>query len=85
MSTEIEHISEQANEKDEWKECVVDPDYEINVNYPYNIRRKSNGHVIAESVMKIGYTQCYLSRKLHYKHRIIAMQWIPNDDPEHKT
>ena len=85
MSTEIEHISEQANEQDEWKECVVDPDYEINNKYPYNIRRKSTGRIVKESLQSQGYPRVHLNAKDYQKHRIVALQWVKNDDPEHKT
>ena len=67
-------------------DCVVDADYEIFTEYPHQIRRKSNKRIIAESVDKSnGYIQCHLNGDKYYKHRIIAFQFIPNDDPDNKT
>ena len=64
-----------------WIECVVDSDYEIFTEYPYQIRKKSNKRIVKESIMPTGYIQCNLNRKTYYKHRIIAEQFIPNPDP----
>ena len=41
--------------------------------------------VITESVASNGYIRVNLNQKPYDKHRIIALQFIPNDDPEHKT
>ena len=67
-----------------WIECVVDSDYEIFTEYPYQIRRKSNKRIVKESISNRGYLQCNLNSKLNLKHRIIALQFIPNDDPDNK-
>jgi hypothetical protein len=63
-----------------WVDCVCDNDYEINTEYPYNIRRKGSDKIINEHVLKAGYVQCSLNSKIYYKHRIIALQFIPNPD-----
>ena len=34
------------NNNSEWIECVCDREYEININYPYQIRRKSDKKII---------------------------------------
>ena len=69
-----------------WIDCVVDNDYEININYPYQIRRKKNKRIITESIHKgNGYIQCSLNKKFYTKHRIIGLQFIENNDPENKT
>ena len=66
-------------------ECVVDNDYEINTEFPYPIRRKSNGKVIKETLDNVdGYQRCTLNGHLYLKHRLVALQFIPNDDPENK-
>ena len=63
--------------------CVCDCDYEIFTEFPFQIRRKSNKRIIAESINNTnGYVQCKLNGKQRYKHRIIAQQFIPN--PENK-
>ena len=69
-----------------WIECVVDPDYEIYTEYPYQIRKKSNKRIVGEFINKnSGYIQCHLNQKKYQKHRIISLQFIENDAPEIKT
>lgn len=68
-----------------WIDCVVDNDYEIYTEYPFTIRKKSNGHEVGEYIDKDGYVRCNLNQKPYLKHRIIALQFIQNDDPENKT
>ena len=74
---------EEIGEPEKWIECVVDKDYEISNKYPYNIRRKGTKRNISIKADKYdGYLKCNLNRK-HYKHhRIVALQFIPNDNPE---
>ena len=68
-----------------WQTCVVDSDYEICTEYPYQIRRKGSDKIIKESIHKTtGYIRCSLNCKQYYKHLIIAKQFIPNDAPEIK-
>ena len=65
----------------EWLECIVDTDYEINSEYPYNIRRIGSSKVINECVDRsTGYVICHLNRHKYSKHRIVAKQFIPNPD-----
>ena len=73
-----------TEEQGEWLECVVDNDYEIYSEYPFPIRRKGSNKVISEWIHKTGYILCKLNKKPYMKHRIIALQFIPNDDPENK-
>ena len=68
----------------EWEECVVDKDYEIWNKYPYSIRRKGKDRIITESIDDDGYVHCTLNRKRLFKHRIVAQQWLENDEPETK-
>ena len=63
-----------------WIDCVVDNDYQIFSEEPYQIRRKSNKKIIKEYVEKNGYIRCVLNLKKYNKHRIIAFQFIPNPD-----
>ena len=66
--------------------CVVDADYEIQKKFPFQIRRRSNKRIICENVEKrTGYVRCCLNCRKYYKHRIIAEQFVPNDDPENKV
>ena len=69
----------------EWLECIVDDDYQIWSEHPYPIKRNESDKVISEWIDKDGYVQCKLNGKLYKKHRIVALQFIDNDDPENKT
>ena len=61
-----------------WETLKVDDLYEINVEYPHQIRRKSNKRILKESCDGKGYLCVSLNRKSYRKHRIIAIQWIEN-------
>ena len=68
-----------------WIDCKVDSDYEINTEFSYQIRRKYDQRIIRESVNpNTNYVICHLNSKQYLKHRIIALQFIPNDDPINK-
>ena len=57
-------------------------DYQILSEYPFTIRRKDNHYVVNESLHQAtGYIRTTLNRKKYLKHRLIALQFIPNDDP----
>ena len=58
-------------------------DYEILNQYPFTIRKKSNKRVLSES-FRSGYIRVCLNRKSYVKHRLIALQFLPNDDPINK-
>ena len=72
-----------------FEQLRVNNDYEISVDYPYVIRKRSNGRVIKEHIGNKGYVQLNLSERvngrnvqsLYYKHRLIATQFSenPND------
>ena len=63
--------------------CVVDAQYEIEIESPHRIRRVNGDKFIAENINNnTGYIQCKLNGKSYLKHRIIAKQFIPN--PENK-
>ena len=68
-----------------WHTCVVDKDYEICDEYPYNIRKRSNKRIVSEYIENTGYPRLNLNCKKYTKHRIVALQFIPNDDPVNKT
>ena len=64
-----------------WIDCIVDNDYQIFSEEPFQIRRKSNKKIIKESVSKTtGYIRCLLNQNEYRKHRLIALQFIPNPD-----
>ena len=59
-------------------------DYEILNQHPFTIRKKSNHHILSESLVN-GYPRVSLKQKSFKKHILIGKQFIKNDDPEHKT
>ena len=64
----------------------ADEDYEIEENYPHRIRRINGKRFLKETINnKTGYVSVCLNGKKYYKHRIVAMEFCYNDDPEHKT
>ena len=82
MTTSTANTQEQL----EFETLVINNYYEIaRGHYPFIIRRRSNHRVVKETLMKNGYKCVSLNRKQYYVHRIVALQWIPNDDPENKT
>jgi DNA-directed RNA polymerase subunit L len=67
-----------------WEILNIDNDYEINTAFPYPIRRTSTGNIISE-YLNSEYMKVNLNRVTRRKHRVIALQWILNDDPDVKT
>ena len=63
-----------------WFECCVDSDYEINDEYPHNIRRKGSDTNITLTVRQNGYVQVKLNGKTYAHHRLVALQFVKNDD-----
>ena len=69
-----------------WIDCVVDDDYEILMDYPYDIRKKSTGEIVKEWYSNsVGYVCVYLNGIRYGKHIIIAKNFIRNDEPLIKT
>lgn len=56
-------------------------DYEILNFYPFTIRNKSTMKELNGTVASDGYIVVKLNRKMYKQHRIIALQFIVNDDP----
>ena len=61
-----------------WETLAADSDYEIYNEFPYSIRKKSNGKILKESIDRQGYYSVHLNQKTYRKHRIVAQQFIPN-------
>ena len=53
-------------------------DYEIEVEPPHRIRKRSNGRIISQFVERTGYVCVKLNREKYYYHRILARHFIPN-------
>ena len=60
-------------------------EYEILNQYPFKIRNATNHHMLKESSDKNGYQIVSLKSRPYKLHRLIANQFIDNDDPIHKT
>jgi hypothetical protein len=64
-----------------WETLREHEDYEIWTDFPYQIRKKKNGKIIMENLNKTtGYLRVKLNEKYIDKHRLIAIQFIPNPD-----
>ena len=67
-----------------WESLRFDNDYEIYTEHPHPIRKKSNSRIISEFIAGGGYVGVKINQKNQLKHRLIAFQWIENDDQENK-
>ena len=63
-----------------WRDLIVDNEYEINEEYPYSIRRKSNHRVVKEWINTNGYIRLVINGHKFYKHRLVALHFIRNPD-----
>ena len=61
------------------------PDYEITTTSPHIIRRIDTGKINAQSITNSGYYQITINGRTYPVHRIIASQFIPNEDPDNLT
>jgi hypothetical protein len=66
-----------------WQDCVLDSDYEIFSEFPFDIRKKSTGRYLAEG-MKKGYPSVTLNGRSIEKHIIIMKQFKPHEETEEK-
>ena len=76
---------DEEEDEEQWEVLRDHPDYEICREYPHQIRRVQDGRILKESIQTKGYLQVRLSGKAYLKHRLVALQWIGNPDPEHLT
>ena len=69
-------------EDGEWIELKDHEDYEIFNREPFSIRRKGSDKPIVETFDKsTGYYCCTIDKQKYLKHRLIAIQFIPNPNP----
>lgn len=66
-----------------WETLKSHSNYEIFTEYPFNIRNKKKGDVLSESILN-GYLAVYVDKRRMLKHRLIANQFLINDDPTNK-
>ena len=64
-----------------WVPCVIDIRYEISKSYPHQIRKIADQTLVSESTNNKGYIQCSIGGTTYLKHRVIALQFVENDDP----
>ena len=74
----------QQNEAIDFVPLLNFIDYEILNAYPFTIRHKDTHRVVSESIINRGYVQVWLNGKHYQLHRLIALQFIHNDDPVNK-
>ncbi|KAA6357784.1 MAG: hypothetical protein EZS28_046689 [Streblomastix strix] len=75
----------ENNNQQQFVQLVVEPEFEITTTEPWRIRRIADGFEPSINLNADGYMQVGLNRRMYGLHRLIAHQFIPNDDPEHKT
>ena len=74
-----------------WEQLNNHPEYEMfnaydELNHAYPIRKIGTDRILKTHFDKDGYVQIHLENGFTYKaHRIIAEQFIENDDPENKN
>ena len=69
---------EEEEDEEQWETLKVDEDYEICGQYPYQVRKISNRRILKETLATDGYVTVTLNQKTCYKHRLVAIQFIPN-------
>ena len=73
-----------VNETELWENLMGHDDYEICVQEPHRIRRKSTETIFSENITGKGYYRDKLDGKDYLKHCLVAAQWIYNHDPSIK-
>jgi hypothetical protein len=74
-------VVEAAVEPDvEWVQLTAHPDFDIQAAYPFLIRKRRGGRIIALTPTHDGYLQCHINGRKVKHHRVIAEQFLPNPD-----
>jgi hypothetical protein len=62
------------------------PNYIIMKEYPHEVFNRKTGRQVTESLHSDtnGYRHLWIDGRYEYKHRLVANQWIHNDDPINK-
>jgi hypothetical protein len=74
-----------SEETGSWELLKFDNDYEIYTEYPYPIQRVGKDWILKESYTGNGYLHVKINGRDQNKHRLIALQFVNNDDPDTKT
>ena len=73
-----------ADEEQEFEVLKFDNRYEISTTEPWNFRKIGKTNCQKQSLNKNGYLQTSIGRS-QIVHRMVAHQYINNDDPKNKT
>ncbi|KAA6385282.1 MAG: hypothetical protein EZS28_019193 [Streblomastix strix] len=73
------------NNQQQFVQLVIEPEFEITTTQPWKIRRIADGFEPSINQKIDGYMQVTLNNRTYGLRRLVALQFIPNDDPEHKT
>jgi hypothetical protein len=80
---------EDQIEEVEWVQIANHPDYDIQTEFPFQIRKRETGQLLSlRSRNSYGYTCVKLNRRTQNHHRIIAEQFLncrPEDVVDHKN
>ncbi|KAA6367399.1 MAG: hypothetical protein EZS28_037074 [Streblomastix strix] len=74
----------ENNNQQQFVQLVVEPEFEITTTQPWRIRRIADGFEPTINQRTDGYMQVGLNNRTYSIHRLVALQFIPNDDPENK-
>ena len=75
-----EPINEESNETIEFVPLLNHDNYEILNQYPFTIRKRDTHKIVNDRRNNYGYIVCCIDRRYLFKHRLIAIQFIPNPD-----
>lgn len=65
-----------------WEELRENVNYEIFNEFPHSIRKKGSNVICSESINNAGYVQICIDGETQPLHRVIAKQFIMNDNPD---
>lgn len=68
-----------------WQTLKGFKDYEINSEFPYDIRKKGKIYTLKTYMHHNGYQYVCIHNKQYLFHRLVANQFVHNNDPTHKT
>jgi hypothetical protein len=67
-----------------WEILKFNSDYEIYSAHPHPIRKIGTDSILNEYCYDNGYLLVYVGGQTRAKHRLVAFQFIPNDEPDTK-
>ena len=85
MCTNVDVVPSKVDDDEQtFVPLVVDQRYEISTTEPWNFRRIGKANCLKQSVSNSGYLQVSVCSN-QYVHRLVALQFIPNDNIEANT